>query len=237
MKRTCFTFTLLLLFVFTQAQISINNFDHKDKHAEDTRFVVSAGLGYPNLFNTINFNRLLEHFDDNRRHNNIYNGTSTFSTNLKSVFLLKGEYWKRQNAAFGINLSYANVEWNAKTNYTVSSFYYGLDTTQHVITEKIHISSFSIGTRYNRSWLLEDNIQFYSGFGAGFSINKIKDEVNRDGNIEPSLPSIAQILSPLSFNLSLTAGVRYFFYEDMGIYCELGYEKWSIIQGGITYKL
>ena len=117
-----------------------------------------------------------------------------------------------------------------------SSFggYYYMQKTANDIF-KFKINDINIGARINVHFLIDKKIDPYIGLAAGYRL------FNRDYEYDTDyLRGIYYVveykkISPIYFGGSV--GIKYHFTNDIGIYTEIGFDKRSIIQGGIVFKM
>ena len=98
-------------------------------------------------------------------------------------------------------------------------------------TEKYSYNNLSIGLRPTFHFMKREKLDMNLGVGVGYSFINIKSV-----DISPnSTPFKLNINIPAYF--SLTYGVRYYFTPSVGAYLEVGYDKSSMAQGGLVFKL
>jgi opacity protein-like surface antigen len=98
---------------------------------------------------------------------------------------------------------------------------------------KSRFSSFSIGARLNFHFGTMENLDPYAGIASGYS--KMFYSYSYTSN-NPSKQVVSSSYDGIPVYFAMTAGIRYYFTKNIGAYVELGFDKWSIIQGGLAIK-
>ena len=144
-------------------------------------------------------------------------------TSLGPLYL-KYEYAISDNIGFGLNFAYAENDFTYRYNSLDP------DGIERTYSESTSRSTYSVLARFN--FHMGDSPKFdpYVGFGVGY----------RDANWEissnnPFGTSGVSFKSLMPFGFEITAGARYFFVDNLGIYAEVGGAK-SVFQGGITAR-
>ncbi len=170
---------------------------------------ISAGYGGVTLMSAIN--RSFESYTD------------VNYSSLGPVYF-KYEYGISDNIGLGLSFAYADNEW--------AYIYQSTDMNGNpaTYTETTTRNTYSVLARFNFHMGDSEKFDPYIGFGVGY----------RDANWDissnsPSGNSGVSFKSFMPFGFELTAGARYFFIPNLGVYAEVGAAK-SIFQGGITAR-
>ncbi len=207
---------ILILAFALMSTISLN--------AQDAAFgkgktVVTLGYGFPNLA------RIGLRI--------IYSGSAYQNTTISGFgpILLKGDYGILKNLGVGAVIGYSNTKldlvgtdshYNNNTGYTENYNYYA----------SLHWSSLSIGAHANYHFVTKEKVDAYVGGGAGYTINTISYTVN-----DPYQQTHGTLAyNPNTVYFGVTVGLRYYFSPNIGVYAEGGFEKGSILQGGMAVK-
>lgn len=98
-------------------------------------------------------------------------------------------------------------------------------------TEKYAYNSFSIGLRPTFHFMKREKLDMSLGIGAGYSFVSMK-AIETFPN---STPITLKTNIPVYF--SVTYGIKYYFTPSFGAYAEIGYDKSSLCQAGLAFKL
>ncbi len=168
-----------------------------------------AGYGFPNLIGSVF---------------NAYESQLGYTSSSLGPFYLKGEYAINKRLGAGINIAWAN----SQASYLIKDF-----TPDSILSDfnaKVNRSTYSILVRMNYHFGRSSRVDPYAGFGIGYRNAKwtfSDDDPNL--SLSQSIPN----LIPLGFEL--TAGVRYYFTNLIGLYAEAGFSK-APVQGGVILK-
>ena len=97
--------------------------------------------------------------------------------------------------------------------------------------EKFSYNNFSIGLRPTFHFIKSEKWDLSLGIGAGYSFIKIKSI-----DVAPSTQPFSLKVN-LPVYASFTFGVKYYFTPIIGAYAEVGYDKSSLAQVGLAFKL
>lgn len=114
-------------------------------------------------------------------------------------------------------------------NYTTYNYYFYKDRYTY------YFSDASFGLRFNIHFIEHKFLDPYIGFSSGYRlIDTSYDQKSTDPNASKY---ILQFERQKPVYLAATIGLRCFLTKQLGIYLEAGLDKFSIIQGGLTFKL
>lgn len=106
-------------------------------------------------------------------------------------------------------------------------------TANDIYNFKIH--DLSAGAKVNCHFLPGKKIDPYIGVAVGYRL------FNRDYSYTTDNPKgvyyVVDYEDVLPIYFSGTLGIRYLFTTDLGVYAEVGLDKWSVVQGGILFKI
>jgi opacity protein-like surface antigen len=207
----------------------------KDKEESDEKafgegkLIVAVGYGYPNLYKSI-FKNLIA---------NSNTAGNAYAYDVKGIgpAFIKGEYGLSKLIGLGFVIGYSNMTltetetYNSEV-YNPSTLMYESRTYQDVY--KYTRTSLSVGARVNFHFGTGKKLDPYAGVAVGYSSNQNKFSVTTNNpNYTPAAPVS---ISGFPFYFAFGIGMRYYFTENIGIYGELGLDKWSFIQGGLAFK-
>lgn len=181
--------------------------------------VITAGLGFPD------FNRL----DTRTRYtgNGGYNSTSVKGFGpmiLKGDFgIVKFKWGHTLGAGFvlgynstTVDFAYTDYNWNNGNYYTYNQ------------TDKFR--TITVGARATYHFFTKEKIDCYANVGVGYNIRTYSRTTNDpDGGY-------AYAYGRSSAYTAFTAGIRYYFTKNFGVYAELGWDMSTPLQGGIALK-
>jgi len=225
----------------TQPTVESKKEKEKEKRSEDGErafhqgsFNIILGYGFPNLYKN-----LYKGFIVNATSIDNYSSSSQFAYTAKSFgpVFLKAEYGLTKLIGLGINLGYLNVNITETEQYrwlvyNSATSTYDYQNYNDVI--KYNYSSFSASARINFHYAKSDKLDAYSGVGIGYNYNTLTSTSSSDNPNATIRDPFVYIGIPYHF--SITTGLRYYFTPNFGIYAELGFEKWSLMQGGLALK-
>jgi opacity protein-like surface antigen len=205
--------------------------DDDEKAFGKGKIVVTAGYGFPNLYKSI-FKSLIS------------NGTNSsagysYAYDVKGIgpAFIKGDYGITKLIGVGLVLGYSNMTLTETETYNEDVYnsttgYYETHTYQDVV--KYTHTSLSVGARINFHFGTGKKLDPYAGAGIGYSNNQNKFSVtsNNPGSTTTTPVSISGV--PVYFAFGV--GMRYYFTENIGLYGEIGFDKWSFVQGGLAVK-
>jgi len=177
------------------------------------RVVISAGYGVPNLI-SIPFRiayKLVDYTD--------------VSFSALGPVLARAEYGLSKKIGVGLSGGYSTME--VGYIYKDWDIYKGQKIDYHA---KVKWSSPSLGARLNFHFGKSEKTDPYFGFGGGWSGNKLSYTDDSPWEDKYPKPGIS------SFYFSIGFGVRYYFTNNIGCYTEVGWDKASLVQGGIVVK-
>jgi len=211
----------------------------KDKEESEQKafhkgsMVVTAGYGYPNLYKAI-YKAIFV------GSNSGYVGNTTYDYSIKGIgpAFLKFEYGVTKLIGLGVAVGYSNMtltetETYNEDVYNSSTGNYQPETYKDVF-KYVH-TSLSVGARLNFHFATSEKLDPYAGVAAGYSY---KTNTVSFTTTNPSGTNTA----PYSFGgyvpvyFAISAGLRYYFTPNIGIYGEVGFDKWSLLQGGAAIK-
>lgn len=207
-----------------------------DENAFDARkIVITIGYGFPNLNTSVfkghvvNANSINDRYGDN---------TYAYSVSGFGPAFLKVDYGVTKFLGLGISAGYSKVSLNESETYrySVLNSVTGLYETNTYIDEtKYENTKISVAARINFHFGTGEKLDPYAGIAMGYSFNQLKLTYNTNN---PTGPTPANYTSPgFPFHFAITVGMRYYFTKNIGIYGELGLDKWSLIQGGLAIKI
>ncbi len=175
--------------------------------------VISLGYGFPNL---------------NKSVFKVYKSYLGYKVEGSGPFHAKFEYGITESLGIGLSINTVNAKASWKDTYEE----FDTVTFQYVekeYTEGFKYFSLAANIRLNYHFVTNENLDVYAGLGLGY--NNAKYEYFSDYELSPVL-SLSSIF-PLGFEI--TAGLRYYFTPNIGIYVESGLAK-SAFQGGLAIK-
>jgi hypothetical protein len=191
------------------------------------KIVVTAGYGVPNLSSL--GARLLYSTDDA--------GNSTgFKVSSTGPIIIKAEYGIIKRLGVGVAFGYSG--YNANWNFQDQNGIYNPvtnSTTYNTYTENLKQSNISFGVHGNFHIVTKEKFDMYAGLGLGLAL-VTKTYSNNDPYNGTAYTASLDLLGTIPIYFSITYGVRYYFIPNVGIYAEVGWEKYSIAQGGLAIK-
>lgn len=223
---------LLIISAFLVLTFSANA---QDKSWEDGHSAVTVGYGYPNIYKSI-LKALLE----NQTNGNYSSGTDQTKFEVKGYgpMFLKYDYAVSKLIGIGASVGYWNTKYTETSTYTQdvydpnSGYYIGNQTYSDMV--KYNFSSLSIGARLNFHFGTGEKIDPYAGVAGGYTRTVFSYTYSSTNPSSTSSPHFSYSGIPVYF--AITAGMRYYFTDNIGAYAEVGLDKWSIIQGGLAIK-
>jgi hypothetical protein len=205
-------------------------------HEKSQHFQIGVGDSY--VFKT--------RINENEKNYTSKNTGSLGKINIKCTpaFFLKFETAVNKYIGVGVSVGYRKTELTQVIPYTYydtttaypfvfGGYYYPQRTAYDIFTFKIN--DLSIGGRINCHFLPGKKVDPYIGGALGYRL------FNRDYSYTTDNPHgvyyVVEYENILPIYASATLGVRYLFSNDLGVYAEVGIDKWSVIQGGIVLKI
>ena len=199
---------------------------------EQGQSTVTLGYGFPNLYKTI----LKSALQDNAQNYYEYNLSTKRTVKGYGPLFLKYEYALTKLIGVGAVVGY----WS--TTYTETHDYYEEEYNNNTNTyemvnyhdiSKYKFTSFSAGARLNFHFGTGEKLDPYAGIAGGYT------SLNYDFTYDSNNPD--QVATPVHYTgipiyFAMSAGLRYYFTENIGAYAEVGIDKLSVIQGGLAIK-
>jgi hypothetical protein len=178
--------------------------------------VITAGIGLPDYYRV------------NLR--TAYRGHSNLDVYGFGPLIIKGDYgivkfkWGHSiGAGFVLGYSSSKVKYtDLYTNYATPITYHGKDIYRTI----------TIGARGSYHFYTKKNIDCYASIGLGVNINTVSQT---SSSVSKAYINNRAPLRSLSYS-AFTAGVRYYFTTNIGVYAEAGWDMSTLIQGGIAVK-
>jgi hypothetical protein len=180
--------------------------------------VITAGVGVPDYYRA--------------SLRTAYRGHSSLDVFGYGPIIIKGDYgivkfkWGHSVGA-GIVLGYSSstVKYSdLSTSNAIPNSYHGMDIYRTI----------TIGARGTYHFFTKKDLDCYASIGLGININTVSQTANNGYGSTAYINSHAPFRS-LSYS-AFTAGVRYYFNKNIGVYGEGGWDMSTIIQGGIAIK-
>lgn len=224
-------FVILLAFIFTTLNFYSQAWNEKTQ-------VFQLGIGESHTFKT----RIEE--DKKLYTSKSTGGLGKLSINNTPPIFLKYELALNKYIGVGIVFGYRKTDIVQTIPYTYydstvaysspfGGYYYLQRTANDIFTFKLN--DINIGARFNCHFLPNKKVDPYIGFAAGYRL------FNRDYSYTTDNPHgvyyVVSYKDVLPIYAAATLGVKYVFENDIGLYIEVGIDKWSIIQGGIVFKV
>lgn len=131
------------------------------------------------------------------------------------------------------NIPYSYYDTTMVYQSPFGGYYYMQKTANDIFTFTIH--DINIGARFNCHFLPDRKVDPYIGVAAGYRL------FNRDYSYTTDNPHgvyyVVEYETVLPIYAAATVGIRYLVSKDIGVYAEIGIDKWSIIQGGLVFKI
>lgn len=200
--------------------------DGEEKAFKEGTFNVTIGYGFPDMYKSII--RSL-----------VVNSGNTYEVKGLGPAFLKAEYGVTKLIGIGANIGYQSI--SVTDTYSYQDQIYNSTTGMYEYhtyedVEKMTYTSLSIAARINFHFGTGKRLDPYAGVGVGYSQKQYKFTYTT--NNPSGLNSTPQSYSGFfPFYVGVTAGLRYYFTPNIGIYGEIGFDKWSLIQGGLAIKI
>jgi len=194
---------------------------------------VTVGYGFPNLYKAL----LKTSIEANQQQGYYYDETFGYKVKGYGPLFVKYEYALTKLIGLGASFGYWSTKFTETYNY--QDGYYDANSANYVYTEyqdvtEHHFSSLSAGARLNFHFGTQEKLDPYAGVAAGYTSMNYTYKFSSTNPNTTDPPSISYSGIPVYF--AITAGIRYYFTENIGAYAELGLDKWSVIQGGLAIK-
>lgn len=207
----------------------------EEKAFKKGSIVITVGFGYPNLYKPL-YKAFISTINNLNSIYSYYNETTSYSVKGFGPAFFKAEYGLSKLIGLGVTSGYFNTTVTETVNYqtqeynsSTSSYYY----VDHVDVNKYYHSSLSFAARINFHFGSGEKLDPYVGTGVGYTMNQNTLTTTSDN---PN-PNIYQPYSRgSSVHFAITVGMRYYFIPNLGIYGEVGFDKWSLMQGGLVGK-
>jgi opacity protein-like surface antigen len=242
MKRIILIFTCVgLLISYTNAQQTndgefkvkdsktkgkSSNDDDDEKAFKTGTFAFTVGYGFPDLYKS--FIKSI-----------VANSGVAYEVKGLGPAFLKVEYGVTKLIGLGAAIGYQSI--NVSDTYSYQESTYNSTTGMYEYhnyedVEKLTYTSLSIGARINFHFGTGKKLDPYAGVGVGYSQKQYKFTytTNNPRGISTTPETYSGIIP---FYFGITAGMRYYFTPNIGIYGEVGFDKWSLIQGGLAIKI
>ena len=227
MKNRYFILIALML-AFTN--ISALAFDKK-------KIVITAGYGFPVLTES----GIKASLDFQYSRTDMGNGDYHSKAQSYGPIFAKFEYGINKNIGIGAVIGYSNSKYTL--TYIHSGGYYDSNNNfirQGYPTETTYkYSTLSAGARFNFHFCPRGKLDPYAGIAVGYTnLNETVTIISSDPPYNKNyIHNLYPFSSLLPLYLAATAGVRYYFTDKIGMYAELGLDKWSVVQVGIAIKI
>lgn len=209
---------LLFISLFSTLLV-VNNFKAQDVSFDKGTLVVTAGIGFPDLYRA--------------SLRTYYSGYAGRSVTGLGPIILKGDYgivkfkWGHSvgvGMVLGFNttkasFTYEDWKWNNNSGYTYSDY-----------TQTDRYTTITIGARGTYHFFTKEKIDCYASVGLGFNINT-HDQTTTDPDGVKYKANQRKGLYEAG-----TVGIRYFFTKNFGVYSELGWDNSTPIQAGLSLK-
>jgi outer membrane protein W len=199
---------------------------------------LTIGYGFPNIFKRLMLENL-QNSDPRAKSIASRNGASfTYSTSGGGPFFVKYDYAVSDKLGLGIVLGYSRLGVTETYHYT--RFVYN-PQTQNTESRDLQQStvqlatSFSAGLRCNYHFNPRKKIDPYIGFAVGYSRSVFEESFETSDPDLTQKPVVSSSLIPLY--ASATVGLRVYLSKYLGVYMELGFDKWALLQTGLALKL
>jgi hypothetical protein len=182
----------------------------QDDGVEKGNVMISAGVGFMSLEGVTR--TFIQNFLDKK--------TSAITSTVSTPLFFKGEYMVSDYFGMGLNVNYSTFD----AAFKVDTFYKGsldMSRTSILLRGNAHFSKLIPNAE---SW------DPYVGLSLGYQrmkVNYLDDS--------PYTPIDGGLTVPLPISFEATAGIRYFFFPNVGSYLEIGLTR-AFIQMGVTAK-
>lgn len=212
---------------FTKSEKSKKNNDDDDEKAfEQGTFNLTAGYGFPDMYKS--FIKSI-----------VNNSGNNYEVKGFGPVFAKVEYGVTKLIGLGVAVGYQSIGVSdtylyQESTYNSTTGNYEYHTYEEV--EKLQYTSLSVAARINFHFGTGKRLDPFAGVGVGYSHKQyVFSYTTNNPNGLQSTPDTYSGIFPFYFGI--TAGVRYYFTPNIGIYGEVGFDKWSLIQGGLAIKI
>lgn len=223
--------TILILSIIGFA---IFPFQSRSQSYEDGHSYITVGYGFPNIFKS-----LIKNSSDNYNYTQHPQGSSSFTTKATGYgpILLKYEHALTSLIGVGASLGFSDTKLMGTFNY--QDYNYDPNTGNYYLVSysditKERFSSLSIGARLNFHFGTKEKLDPYAGIAGGYTKMFYSFSYSSNNPNNQVGPTSSYEGFPVYF--AITAGLRYYFTENIGAYAEIGFDKWSIMQAGLAIK-
>jgi hypothetical protein len=182
----------------------------QDGGLERGNIMISGGVGFLSLEGVaLSF---VQNFLDKK--------TTAVTTSVSRPLFFKGEYMVSDYLGVGLNVNYSTFG----ANFKIDTFYKGsvdMNRTSILLRGNAHFAK-----------LIPNGESWDPYIGASFGYQRMKLNYLDDS---PYTPIDGGLVVPLPVSFELTAGVRYFFFPNIGSYLEVGITR-AFVQIGVTAK-
>ena len=213
-KLTLLSFALINAIVFNTKSVAQDN-----TAFEKGTVVITAGLGFPDFYR----------IDQRARYNSykVYNSTSVKGF---GPIILKADYgivkfkWGHTLGA-GIVFGYNSTT----VDFTYYKYNNGNGITEY-FNQTDRFRTVTVGARATYHYFTNEKVDCYANVGLGYNIRTYSRTTNDPdgGYLYTSGNSTAYT--------AFTAGIRYYFTKNFGVYAELGWDMSTPLQGGLALK-
>ena len=244
MKKLILIFTsVVILTPSAKAQQSTSGDDFKTKNSntktekqkkeesdekafKEGSIAVTVGYGFPDIYKSY-VKGIVNNFQGNG---------AVYSVKGIGPAFLKAEYGLSKLIGLGAVIAYHNISVSETYTYQ-DSYYNSVSGTWEYGTyedvEKLTYTSLSAAVRINFHFGTGKRLDPYAGVAAGYSQKQYKFTYSTNNpNGLSYVPQTYEGVFPVYFAMS--AGLRYYFTPNIGIYGEVGFDKWSVLQGGLA---
>ena len=193
-----------------------------EKAFKEGSIAVTVGYGFPDMYKS--FVKAIV--------NDLQNPNATYSVKGIGPAFLKMEYGLSKLIGLGAVIGYHNISVTETYAYQSYNSVTGLYGTYEDV-EKLTYTSISAALRINFHFGTGKRLDPYAGVGAGYSHKTyVFTQTTNNPNGFVNAPDTYNAIFPVYFGIS--AGLRYYFTPNIGIYGEVGFDKWSVLQGGLA---
>ena len=227
MKHIIFVL-LLVTYTFSKAQDAFNK----------SESMITLGYGLPNIYKRL-VKQDMQNTDAQTKSMAKYYGSSfTYSTSGIGPLFFKYEHALTDKFGLGFVIGYFKADVTETYNYKRSLYVYPIQsqtTSNYYQAITRSARSLSVGARFNYHFGEKRKIDPYIGFAIGYSHNVMEETFATNDPSVPDQPAEPYI-QPFPLYFGATLGIRDYITDKFGVYIELGFDKWSLIQGGLAFK-
>ncbi|MDF2436109.1 MAG: hypothetical protein K0Q95_485 [Bacteroidota bacterium] len=222
----------LLILVITFS-LSANAQSDEENAFSPGHSTATVGYGFPNIYKAILKSQL-----ENRNAAGFYSGSDNYKYEVKGYgpLFFKYEYGLTKLIGLGAAIGYWNTKYIETRDYTESN--YDPNTGNYISNNykdvtNFTFSSLSVGARLNFHFGTGEKLDPYAGVAGGYT--KTSYTVSTESTNPNHVTGPVYTWSGIPIYFAFTAGLRYYFTPNIGIYGEIGLDKWSIVQGGMAF--